>query len=470
MTDLESRAKIAAQGMMDVGDIMHRLREIADRAYSPLEATATAFMNNSTALNDIGLSMRQQLDMTDALTNALVVSGAKGHQFELVMNAINSSLATGKMVGRELEMVMKYGGKVAEGMARSLGTTVNGLKEMAREGKLTSKVIFDALVGNLERWQEEADSMPATIGDALVRLQNQITSSIGDLNRDFNISNKVVSGIDLLKNSIAGMAENLPTVIAALGAFALVKANIGKAATGAASGLLSSTLAIKRDSAAAQAHIGISGALRQAITGVSTSLNSQLTAWELLKIKVTGDTSALTVHTQKALADAKANQARAVSTTVAAKAAQQNAAAALAASTSTIEQIHRKGVLSQKTRELVAALEAERIATAGVMAAETANSAATQAATMATARQALEETKSAIAKNQLVIAGLKVAATRAAELGNLAAYERLMVRIGVLEQKNIALTANKVVLTNQLAAAQERLEQEDFQTVLRTPG
>ncbi len=178
MTDLTSRAHIAAKGMADTGMIMDRLRTIADRAYSPLEATANSFMNNAFALNSMGMSIEKQLDLTDALTNALVVSGAKGAQFEMVMSAVNRALATGVLNGQELEMVQKYGGAAAEALADHLGVTVSALKQMGAEGKLTADVIQEALVGNMEKFRAQADEMPATISDAFVRLRNQMLNRI----------------------------------------------------------------------------------------------------------------------------------------------------------------------------------------------------------------------------------------------------------------------------------------------------
>lgn len=213
MTDLESRAKIASKGLEDTSMIMERLKNIADTAYAPLEATANAFMNNATALNALGLSMTDQLDMTEALTNALIVSGTKGEDFEMVMNAVNRSLAVGKMATRELEMVLKYGGAAAEAMAKHMGTTVIGLRQMAADGKLTAKVISESLIGSMDEFKQQANDMPATISDAFVRLRNQALITAGELNKTFQFEATAVQGIDALKEKLAEMQAPLETAI-----------------------------------------------------------------------------------------------------------------------------------------------------------------------------------------------------------------------------------------------------------------
>jgi len=224
MTDLESRARIASKGMIDAGVIMGRLKEIADRAYSPLEATANAFMDNATALNALGYSMEKQLNLTDALTNALVVSGAKGQQFEMVMDAVTRSLATGKMAGRELDMVLKYGGAAAEVLAKHLGTTVNGLRQFAKEGKLTADVITRALIGSMDELRAKADAMPATISDAMVKFGNNLKTAVNELDKSLGQSRKVVEVIDTagahlkdLAKAVEVVAKNADLLAVALG-------------------------------------------------------------------------------------------------------------------------------------------------------------------------------------------------------------------------------------------------------------
>lgn len=181
-TDLQSRVKLATGGMEDAGYVLERLGEIANRAYSPLEKTAESFLSNATTLNALGVSTETQLDLADALTSALVVSGAKGQQFDMVMNAINRSMAVGKLSGEELNTVLKYGGAVAETLAGHLKVNVTELKALGAEGKLTAEVITEALVGSLESLQNKADAMPATIGDAFVRLRNKVLIFAGAFN------------------------------------------------------------------------------------------------------------------------------------------------------------------------------------------------------------------------------------------------------------------------------------------------
>jgi tape measure domain-containing protein len=306
MTNLEARAKIASKGMMDVSTIMERLRTIADRAYSPLQATAESFMNNSFALNDLGISMERQLDLADAMTNALVVSGAKGETFELVMNAVNRSLAMGKMRGEELEMVLKYGGAAAEGMAKHLGTTLNGLKDMARQGKLTSDVIADSLIANMDDWRAQADAWDATIGDAIVRLRNQLLVSVNEINKSTGFEQSIVKGIDYIKESLdAAMPQILsgfqtlkgaletvgpaiPSLVTGFVGLKLAKTNLFKSISDGlptlgklADGFKTTVKGMKEGETALKS-------FANAFTGLDAEITKGKSPWEVLQFKFSG--------------------------------------------------------------------------------------------------------------------------------------------------------------------------------------
>jgi tape measure domain-containing protein len=307
MTNLYARAEIAAKGMYDTSDMMDRLRSIADRAYSPLKSTAEAFMNNAFALNDLGMSMERQLDLADSLTNALVVSGAKGQDFELVMNAVNRSIAVGSMAGRELEMVMKYGGAAAEGMAAHLNTSLVGLKEMARQGQLTSDVVANSLIANMEKWRQQADLMPATIEDAFVRLHNQLLITINDINEATGFEQKIVKGIDYVKDHLDDIVDIIPTAVAGFAALKVARSDYMGIVTKGIGDFVKSSKSIISEFSALSKSNNVINSVKIAFSGLDEGVASNISTFELLKSKVTGNTDAILDAYEAAIKNAHAS-------------------------------------------------------------------------------------------------------------------------------------------------------------------
>jgi lambda family phage tail tape measure protein len=206
-TDVTSRVNIAAGSQEKGAAVMERVSQIARRTYSDLGQTAEAYIANSTAMKELGYSTQTQLDYTEALNNALVVSGAKGQRAESVMNALSKAMALGKLPGDNLNTVLSTGGRVAQALADGLGVGVNQLRQLGSEGKLTGDKIVKALTGELEKLREEAESMPATISDAMVLLRNSLTEYVGKLNEANGVTSVFADGIIFAADHIGSIAS-----------------------------------------------------------------------------------------------------------------------------------------------------------------------------------------------------------------------------------------------------------------------
>lgn len=228
-TDLNSRVNIATGSIANGAAAMSRLTEMARRTYSSLELTAESFLRNSTAMRDLGYSTNQTLDFVEAINNALVVSGAKGERAESVMNALGKAMALGKLSGDELNTVIASGGRIAEALADSLGVTTVELRALGKAGKITGQDIYEGLTSQLETLREEADSMPATIGDAFVLLNNSIMEAVGTFDQMTGASSKVAEGIIWVADNLE-MFTPILSGVAAVIAVALVPA-LASAAT-----------------------------------------------------------------------------------------------------------------------------------------------------------------------------------------------------------------------------------------------
>lgn len=216
-SDLTSRVRLSIGANNNAADVMDRLSIIARQTYSSFELTADSFTRNATTLNALGKSTQLQLDYTQALNNALVVSGAKGQQAELVQNALARAMAEGALKGDDLNLILNYGSRVAAALAEELGVNVTQLRSLAKEGKITGGVIFDSLVNSMEAVTREAESMPATIGDAFVLIRNSVLKTVGVFDQQNKLSETFATRLITLADNmgaIVGTAAALGAVLA----------------------------------------------------------------------------------------------------------------------------------------------------------------------------------------------------------------------------------------------------------------
>ena len=206
MTDLDSRLKLATGSADEAAAAFARIHEVANRTYASLESTAEIFLANSTAFNDLGYSAQQQLDLMEALTNAMVVSGAKGQRAEAVINALAKAMISGELKGRNFNSVLQMGGRATQALADGLGVSIRQLKEMSEAGMLTTERVFKALTSQLEALRAEADAMPATINDAFVKLRNNYMVVVKAIDDASEASRIFVRAIDFVGESLVRMA------------------------------------------------------------------------------------------------------------------------------------------------------------------------------------------------------------------------------------------------------------------------
>ncbi|MDT6940741.1 tape measure protein [Brucella pseudogrignonensis] len=194
-TDLSSRVGLAVGDMDKAPQVMERIYDMAQRTYSGMQNTAESFLTNAGALKELGYNTNQQLDYTEALNNALVVSGAKSDRAARVIDALGKSMAAGKLQGDNLNTVIEVGGRVAEVLAAQLGIGVNQLREAGKEGKITGDVIYKALTTRLQELTAEAESMPATISDGFQKVANGLLKFVGTMDQASGVSATIAQGL-----------------------------------------------------------------------------------------------------------------------------------------------------------------------------------------------------------------------------------------------------------------------------------
>ena len=206
-TDLRSRVDLATGSQAKGALVMERLAAMARRTYSELGQTTESWLANATALRELGLSTAESLDFTEALNNAMVVSGARAERAASVQNALSKAMALGVLAGDDLNTVIQSGGRLAELLAEELGSTVSGLRQLGSDGRITGNVIRTALLGNLTRLREEADSMPATIGDAFTLIGNAALRLVGTWDRMMGTSSAVADVLITVADNLERLAS-----------------------------------------------------------------------------------------------------------------------------------------------------------------------------------------------------------------------------------------------------------------------
>lgn len=218
-SDMQSRVGAAIKDMGAAPAVMQQIVALSNATYSSLSQTVDTFAGNVGALREMGKSIDDTVKYTEALNHALVITATKGERAEAVQIALGKAMDVGKLGAEGLETILANGGRVAEALAKELGTTVGGLRGMASQGKITGDVIANALINNLETLRKEAAEMPATMADGLTRITTGFTYLVGSMDKATGASASVASIMLTIGdglNAIAEWAANNPDTVAAI--------------------------------------------------------------------------------------------------------------------------------------------------------------------------------------------------------------------------------------------------------------
>lgn len=206
-SDMSSRIGAATKDMEAAPMMMQRMVDLANASYSPLDQTVEVYSRNVAVLRDLGIEAAGAADFTESLNHMLVITATKGERAASVQNALSKAMAVGKLGSEELETVMASGGRVAEALAKQLGTNVSNLRNLASEGRITGQVISQALLGSLEDVREEAGKMDATMGDGLIRISTGFTALVGTLDQYLGVSGGVAQSLVWIGDLLASLAS-----------------------------------------------------------------------------------------------------------------------------------------------------------------------------------------------------------------------------------------------------------------------
>ena len=132
-------------------------------------------------------SSKSQADgMTSSLLNMADAVGLNGEQIKAVEQDMVHGMATGKITQGELNQIGQYFPMIDEAMAKHFHTTVKGMRQMAKAGKITSKDLQDVFeqLGN-GKYKKAAENMMNSYFGVFRTIRASSKRLMGDIEAPF---------------------------------------------------------------------------------------------------------------------------------------------------------------------------------------------------------------------------------------------------------------------------------------------
>lgn len=177
-TNLENKVRSVLLPHEQLGFTMARLTSIANNNRTSLESVATVYSRTAKSVEDLGVSQSATLEFTKVLSQAVVVGGSTAVEAQQAMIQLSQGLASGALKGDELRSVLEQLPTVSKILAKEMGVTVGQLKKLGSEGKITTDIVFSAIINAGDEVQAKFDDLNMTYEQSKEVFKNNLQQAM----------------------------------------------------------------------------------------------------------------------------------------------------------------------------------------------------------------------------------------------------------------------------------------------------
>lgn len=271
VTRLQNSLQLATGSARAAAQAYNELYNIAQRSRVSFTELGGTFASISSAAASLGVSQQRLLTVTEAIGNAVTISGASAQASQAALTQLGQGLASGTLRGEELNSILEQTPRLAQALADGLGVARGELRKLGEQGAITADQVVRALESQAGVLAGEIKNSTLTVGQAFTQLQNAAVRTVGDFDKATGASAALASTI----GAVAGAVESLgDTIRSNETAFKVLAGGLAGAATVAGLGALASGLAaVKAALAGAGAVLAANPALL-ALLGIGAAVGA----------------------------------------------------------------------------------------------------------------------------------------------------------------------------------------------------
>ncbi len=170
---VDSRVKLATKSAEEHKYALSQIFDLSQRSGQDYLASADLFSKVNRSAGDLGLSLDDTLNLTEIIGQTMTIGGGDQGAQQAALMQLGQALGSGALRGDELNSIIEQAPRLANAIADSFGVPIGQLKDLGKEGKLTSKELAQGLLKQVDKIQKEFDQMPKTFGRGMTILKNK---------------------------------------------------------------------------------------------------------------------------------------------------------------------------------------------------------------------------------------------------------------------------------------------------------
>lgn len=193
-TELGNKIALVTGRTRELVAVQDKLLQLSEDTRGSLQGTVQTYSAIGRALRNQNVSSDRILKATAAIQESLALSGSSAQSAEAAIMQLGQGLASGVLRGEELNSVMEQAPRIAQAITDELGITQGKLRDIASEGKLTSDVVFRALLKQSGQINKEFSQLAPTLSQGSQLLSTSIKLYVNELDKGMGLTAAIGTG------------------------------------------------------------------------------------------------------------------------------------------------------------------------------------------------------------------------------------------------------------------------------------
>ena len=199
---IEGQIKNVVKSGKETKRVEEEIYAMAGRSRQSYAESANLFTSVARNASELGKSTDDILKFTEDVSNAMLLGGGNAASQQAALVQLGQALGSGTLRGDELNSIMEQAPKLAETIAKGMGTTIGSLRKLGSEGKLTAKDVFDAVRKQSDSLKKDLGNMPWTVAQASSRIRDSVAQLFFSIENKFGFGDKVARLIATIADQV----------------------------------------------------------------------------------------------------------------------------------------------------------------------------------------------------------------------------------------------------------------------------
>lgn len=164
-----------------INDGLQTTKELQDMIYQSANNSRGAYLGTAQAVSKLGIlagdafsSTQEIVAFAEQMNKQFVVGGSSIQESTSAMYQLTQAMAAGRLQGDEFRSILENAPMLAQAIADYMDLPVGKLKEMSREGLITSDIIKNAMFSVADETNAKFEQMPMTFGQVGTAVANTL--------------------------------------------------------------------------------------------------------------------------------------------------------------------------------------------------------------------------------------------------------------------------------------------------------